>query len=161
MEEYAAAHPRIRLFGQANAGQGAARNLAVRHARGRFLTFLDADDTIPRDAYEHMVRTLRRSGSDFCVGSVRRVANGRSKPAPWPAAVHERDRLGITIEDFPDVMQDVIACNRMFRRRFWVEKVGGFRGGIAYEDHVPMVVAYIRATRFDVLAKVTYWWRIR
>ena len=58
-------------------------------------------------------------------------------------------------------MQDIIACNRMFRTAFWREQVGAFEGGIAYEDHVPMLTAYVRARTFDVLQKVTYHWRIR
>ena len=56
---------------------------------------------------------------------------------------------------------DVIACNRMFRRSFW-DGIGlTFPEGVAYEDHAPMMTAYVRATTFDILRAVTYYWRIR
>jgi len=158
---YAARDTRVRTYRQENAGQGAARNVGVRHARGRFLTFLDADDIVPPAAYRYMIDALRRSGSDFAVGAARRVQNGRYSQPSWNSIVHDRDRIGITIDDFPAALADVIACNRMFRRGFWIKQVGAFPEGVVYEDHLPMVVAYIRASRFDLLARVTYDWRLR
>ncbi len=161
LAEYARKDPRVRVFHQTNSGQGVARNLGVSHARGEFLTFLDSDDTVPPGAYEHMVATLRRTGSDLAVGSVRRFRHHQQIKTVWARTVHQADRLGTTLEEFPNAMQDIIACNRMFRTRFWVEQVGGFRGHIAYEDHVPMLTAYVRARKFDILSRVTYNWRLR
>lgn len=43
-DRYARTDPRIRVFHQENAGAPAARNLAMDHARGDYLCFMDADD---------------------------------------------------------------------------------------------------------------------
>jgi CDP-glycerol glycerophosphotransferase len=159
--QYAARDRRVKVFSQTNSGQGIARNVGVGHARGQFLTFIDADDTVPPQALALMVRTLEQTGSDFVVGSARRFVNDSFRKTGWAHTVHLKDRFGVTIESFPLAMQDIIACNRVFRTEFWREQVGGFRGHIAYEDHVPMLTAYVRAQKFDVLSRTTYNWRIR
>ncbi|MGN6251181.1 MAG: bifunctional glycosyltransferase/CDP-glycerol:glycerophosphate glycerophosphotransferase [Marmoricola sp.] len=161
LRAYERRDPRVRVLTQPKSGQGPARNLGVRHARGEFLTFVDSDDTVPPRAFAHMIERLRQSGSDFCVGSVRRFRHDEYTPTVWARTVHAADRLGTTLEEFPNAMQDIIACNRMFRTAFWRDRVGDFRGHIAYEDHVPMLTAYARAERFDILHEVTYNWRIR
>jgi glycosyltransferase involved in cell wall biosynthesis/CDP-glycerol glycerophosphotransferase (TagB/SpsB family) len=161
LREYERHDGRVRVLTQPNSGQGIARNVGVEHARGEFLTFVDSDDTVPPGSFAHMVSTLRRSGSDFCVGSVRRLRDGRYTRTSWQRTVHQADRIGTTLEESPAAMQDIICANRMFRAAFWRERVGGFRGHIAYEDHVPMLMAYVRARKFDILSRVTYNWRIR
>ena len=44
--------PRIRVIHQANGGVSAARNAGLDAATGRFIGFVDADDTISEDTYE-------------------------------------------------------------------------------------------------------------
>src|SRR3954447_3059157 len=161
LREYERRDARVRALTQTNSGQGIARNLGIEHAQGEFVTFVDSDDTIPPGSFEHMVETLRRSGSDFCVGSVRRLRHSQYLRTTWQRTVHQADRIGTTIDEFPAAMQDIICPNRMFRTAFWRDEVGGFRGHIAYEDHVPMLAAYVRAEKFDILSRVTYNWRIR
>lgn len=158
---YASRDPRVTVLHQANSGQGTARNLGVGHARGEFIAFVDADDTVPKKAFAHMVARLRRTGSDFCVGSTQRFHNGRYTDTVWAKTVHIRDVEQTTIEEFPLAMHDIIACNRLFRTDFWRQHVGSFRERIAYEDHVPMLTAYVRARSFDILSETTYHWRKR
>ena len=158
---HAAEDPRFVVESQANAGQGAARNRGLLRATGRYVTFLDPDDLLPPDAYATMVASLEASGSDFVVGSVRRLWHGTFSSAPWIDQVHDRDRIGTSLEDFPTAVMDVICCNRMLRRSFWEEEGIRFPEGVAYEDHVPMMQAFVRARRFDVLRTVTYHWRTR
>ncbi|HEY2379365.1 MAG TPA: glycosyltransferase family 2 protein [Gemmatimonadaceae bacterium] len=52
--------PRVRYIYQENAGVTAARNLAIRHARGEFLAFLDSDDLWRPWRIESQVAALRR-----------------------------------------------------------------------------------------------------
>jgi CDP-glycerol glycerophosphotransferase (TagB/SpsB family)/glycosyltransferase involved in cell wall biosynthesis len=152
---------RVRVFTQTNSGQGIARNVGVGHARAEFLTFIDSDDTVPPSSFAHMLETLRASGSDFCVGGVRRFRHRQYMRTTWKRTVHQTERIGTTLEEFPAAMQEIIACNRVFRTAFWRDQIGDFRGGIAYEDHVPMLAAYVRSKKFDILSEVTYNWRIR
>ena len=160
VQEYAARDRRIRLLSQEHGGQGRARNLAVADARGEFLIFVDSDDIVPPGSFAFLVSALRRSGSDFAVAGVRRIEGSRTFRPSWTAAVHEHDRTGVRIDDFPAALSDVVAHHRILSREFWTERVGEFPSGV-YEDHVPMVAAYLRARRFDVLSRVTYEWRLR
>ena len=161
LTDYARRDARVRVLTQRNSGWGRARNAGVAAARAPFITFVDSDDTIPPAAYAYMVNTLQRTGSDFAVGAVRGFKrSGSSRPA-WVKDVHRVKRLQITIDDFPDAMHDVIACNRVFRRDFFDAMVGPFPVGVDFEDHAPMVAAYVRAKSFDLLSATTSNVRIR
>lgn len=153
--------PRIRVITQPNGGLGAARNTGVREARGEFLTFADSDDTLARRGIELMVDSLARSGSDFVVGTMARKRGARSWLPEWTKKVHRRDRFGITVEDLPDVLLDVFACNKLWRAEYFREAVGGFPVGISYEDQEPSARSYLKARAFDVLRDTVYYWRVR
>lgn len=160
-KQYADRSSRIRLFRTGNHGLGAARNLAVHEARGDYLTFVDSDDTVLPEAYARMVETLDQSGSDFVVGTLRRNLAGVHSTPRWQRRLHERRRIGVHIEDFPEILSDVFACNKTFRRDFWDRAGLTFPEGTRYEDQVTLTKAYLSAKAFDVIKRPVYLWRIR
>lgn len=161
VDKYAKLDSRIRIIHQNNAGLGAARNVGIAAARGKYLTFLDSDDIIPPKAYELAVATLHATKSDFAIGGVDRLNSGKRYTPPFTNLVHARERLKTNATEFPDIIMDVIACNRIFNTQFWLTNIGAFPQDVAYEDHRVMVAALARAKSIDILPQKTYVWRIR
>jgi glycosyltransferase involved in cell wall biosynthesis len=58
MEEYADADSRIRLFNISNSGVSYARNYGINYARGKYTTFLDADDYYVERALEKIISEI-------------------------------------------------------------------------------------------------------
>ncbi|MBD8021302.1 bifunctional glycosyltransferase/CDP-glycerol:glycerophosphate glycerophosphotransferase [Brevibacterium gallinarum] len=152
---------RIRVISQENQGLGAARNTGVRNARGKYITFADSDDALYPDAIATMVASLESSGSDLAIGAIVRRKNGRIWMPQWVSRVHAADRVGVTLADAPDILPDVFACNKLWRRDFFRAVVGAFPVGILYEDQEPSLAAYLGAKTFDILSAPVYIWEIR
>lgn len=68
IDEYAKKDKRIKVFTQENSGVSFARNTALSKACGEYITYVDADDTLPETAIEDMV-TLMTEDTDFVIGS--------------------------------------------------------------------------------------------
>ncbi|WP_338703363.1 CDP-glycerol glycerophosphotransferase family protein [Streptomyces sp. Q6] len=160
---YAARDSRIRLVRQENAGLGAARNagMAAADPRTEYVAFVDSDDTVPPDAYRTMTDSLDATGSDFATGNVHHVNSVKTWQVPLLSMLGREPRAATHISEFPGLVADRIACNKVFRRSFLSEHGLTFPEGVLHED-IPLVVpAHYLARTVDVIADVTYHWRTR
>lgn len=79
----ASADDRIRIFRQANAGAAAARNRALAEVQGRYIAFLDSDDTWEPDFLETMGKALEDNpgaGIAYCGWANIGLGSARDKP---------------------------------------------------------------------------------
>lgn len=151
---------RIRVIHGEGRGPGAARNLGIKHAKGKYLTFADADDLVLPGAYKEMLETLENSGSDFATGGYLRHRGSAVTTPSIVQRIHAKKRIGATVESFPQIIEEPVLWNKIFRRRFWDEYVGPMPEDMNYEDQPPIVSAVIEARAFDVLKRPVYSWRI-
>lgn len=87
-------HPAIQYVRQENRGPSAARNAGIRRARGRFITFLDADDSIPPTSLARRVGFLEKYSHVTAVFTDLLFQRDPQRPA---TVGHYRAR-----ENFPD-----------------------------------------------------------
>ena len=160
-EQWADRDARFRLVRQPNGGLGSARNTGVRNSSGEYLAFVDSDDVVPRDGLEALITALDKSGSDFASGNVRRLTSYGISQTLFLTDVFRGTRLGTHITEFPALLADRIACNKLFRRTFWDEHDLRFPEGVLYEDMPVTLPAHFLARAVDVVDRTVYLWRIR
>jgi CDP-glycerol glycerophosphotransferase len=154
-EQAGDADPRFRVIKRPRLGVAASRNAGAQLARGAFLTFVDATDTVPQTAYRTMINMLRQTDSDFAAGSVRTVVRGRKRRPSWSTLSHDLDRPALTLSDFPLALLDTSATNKIFRKDFWDTVVGGFPT-LMVNDAPTVVGAMLQAKQFDLLQTISY-----
>jgi CDP-glycerol glycerophosphotransferase len=143
-----------------NEGPARARNRGVDAACGKYITFADADDEVIADAYSTLVDSLERTGSDIATGAyVRFGAAGRSRPKVT-ARVHARQRLAVRLDDMPELLEEPVLWNKVYRHDFWKRHVGEMWGFSNYEDQEPVYRALVGAAAIDVLTNDVYAWRL-
>lgn len=160
-ERYVARDARFRLVVQANGGLGAARNTGIRHARGRFLTFVDSDDALPPHALAALRDSARRTGSDVVVGAVDRFNSLREWRPNWVPSLHSVRREGVHIEEFLPLLRNLYTWNKLYRADFWHAQGLWFREGVSYEDQPIVTQLLVAARSIDVIPDVVYRYRAR
>ena len=160
-EEYAARDPRVRVVHIDNRGLGAARNEGLRHVRGDYVGFADSDDVVPPTAYAALVGSLEQSGADLATGSIVRWEGDALLEPPWMHRLHHPARTDLSVLDHPELLGDVFAWNKVYRRSFWDHGGLTWPEGVRYEDQPTTTRAFLTADGIDVLADVVYHWRIR
>lgn len=59
-KEYAKRDGRIKIFSEKNCGLSAARNLGLKHATGKYITFIDSDDYVSKDYVLYLYKLLEK-----------------------------------------------------------------------------------------------------
>lgn len=160
-EAYASVDSRFRVVRQENQGLGPARNTGASHARGRYLAFVDSDDLVAPRAYSRLVNSLETTNSLIAAGNTLRFTRKGYVTQSW---AHRRafsaTRRGTSIFELPELADDRMVWNKVYRRDFW--EAGGFKfPAIRYEDYPVTLPAYLAADSVDVLSDHVYFWRIR
>ncbi|WP_310604136.1 glycosyltransferase family 2 protein [Anaerosporobacter sp.] len=76
-KKYAEKDKRIRLFHQENRGVSAARNHGLREATGEYVSFIDCDDEIHKNAYKILIHNMKDDVDMIQFGFVRETVDGQ------------------------------------------------------------------------------------
>ena len=66
-DDFARKDSRVTVFHQKNTGVSSARNVGIEHAEGEYITFVDADDELKKDALERAVCFIKSQNADVVI----------------------------------------------------------------------------------------------
>ena len=160
-EEYAAKHSCFKVLHLENGGPGRARNIALRHATGKYIAFLDSDDLLRPGILEKMFCRAEHDKSDVTICNVARFNSKES----WNSYNHRivfRDIDSVTdVRKTPALLYDTVSSNKLIRRDLWEKYSLKYPEGILYEDIPVMTEVYLRAKKVSVIRTTGYLWRVR
>lgn len=111
IKRYAKQYEQIQqIYSDQNLWASAARNLALDRAKGKYLAFCDADDTIPTGAYKKLIKSAEENQSDIVTADY----THRYRDGIRGDSIYRRD------DPFERCLENcnISFCNKLFRRSF-------------------------------------------
>lgn len=142
LHEYEKKDPRIKLIlSPENHGVSYSRNFAVAQCKGKYLTFLDNDDSFSHDYVEKMHEALVTHDADFVICDAINYALPHSKAVFDPNEMFfpEQDQPAYSTKEFADAHKllyiPVMPFAKMFNTQKYREAELNFVEGMIAEDH--------------------------
>ena len=158
-DRYAAKDKRIHVIHKQNEGVARARNDGLDYASGDYISFIDSDDWIAKNAYEVLLDGLKKYDADCSVGACMTVIDRDGKLTP-----KKKKKSPVVCETSEKAMERVLlrgsaVWNRLFKKkifeqiRFPLDRIN--------DDEVVALHAYAECRKIVFLDQDTYYYRIR
>lgn len=157
-DEYATKERRIRVIHQENGGVSAARNAGLEAASGAYLGFVDSDDWIEPDMYEHLLLGLLQAQVDISIcGHWQENGSGRALRG-WERqeALNTEEAVALLLKD--EQMRSYL-WDKLYRRELF--QGVRFPVGSTFEDVAVQHRLFTRAKKVFCLPETLYHYRQR
>lgn len=150
------ADPRIQVFHKRNGGLSDARNYGMRLAQGKYITFIDSDDTVTPDFLSILVAKAEAQNADIVQCNFALREEDLHKGTQSELLCDGRDGLRRFL--VRDTVY-VAACGKLYKRELFQDIT--FPIGRINEDHCTVYKTIYRSNRIMCIDYALYWHRMR
>lgn len=169
MCSYATQYANVKVFHQENKKLGAARNLGLEKATGKYILFLDSDDYIEKNCLKELFNCTEENHLDFVTFDSEILVEGTESNNNYPT--YDRSKLGIEnkvyrgwayLNDYHKIGGVFVsACLGYYNADFLKKNLISFEEQVYYEDNEFSLKVYYHAERMMYLGKKLYVRRYR
>ncbi len=143
IERYTQKDRRIKLIRSENKGLSAARNIGVEHAKGKYITFVDGDDTVSPLYIGSLYKPFQNESIDLSLGEFARISidKARLKTYAWTkktsyVCVNREQLIEQTLYDRPMISGCAhLAFTEIYRENPFVAN-RLFEDTLSYDKHI-------------------------
>ena len=141
----------IKYYKKENAGLADTKNFGIKHAKGKYLSFVDSDDYIDEDFYFDTLSIIQNENIDLLICDWETIDETNSKNYIVEAKnpKYTDDKWGCI-----DNMIMPSSCNKIVRRELFNEL--NFPDGYIYEDLATTLILFCRANKIKYINKPYY-----
>ena len=162
LDERKRSEPRLTVIRDSERiGPGKARNVGARRARGEYLWFVDADDTVVTGCLNSIVHSLKVAGPDvLLVGYESVYPSGRVELGPVARMSGQVGSTCFTVAEHPGALDvSLAAWNKIVRKTFFDSLGSEFSKSWPHEDVEVSCRLLLNAGQLSILDQTCYRYR--
>lgn len=151
LKDYENRYPNIHVFTQENKRQGAARNLGLKKAKGKYIWFVDSDDRIEPNCLKQILQFVEDSDISLFPGCWFEHNNG----------LNYSSYEVVRSQRFCDNFYRIASVGYIYSRSFLLDNNLYFLEGVVYEDNEFIPKTIFKAKKISYINIPVYYYFVR